>query len=222
MVSQVVFTWVNYYPEAACTWLLSTSEHQWLLPAVLAKWTKFDHVAALKSLANIHNQEVKISCQSAIVVEWGYFNPERASKWANENLKGEQLSDALQVLIGNWVADYPLDVLKWAKDIDQENHNSTMMELSLETWAFTDYKPCLHWLNQQIKGHNRDFGLSKVSDVLMETEPETAIDVALYISGIPLQKKSVLKILRTWKLNSPENLENWTKNHPNIQKLLNQ
>ena len=56
----------------------------------------------------------------------------------------------------------------------------------------------------------------------METEPETAIDVALYISGIPLQKKSVLKILRTWKLNSPENLENWTKNHPNIQKLLNQ
>ncbi|MCF7785795.1 MAG: capsular biosynthesis protein [Prosthecobacter sp.] len=222
MVSQVIFTWVNYYPIMAVEWLLSTPEHQWLLPATLAKWTKFDHLAAINSLTNIQDQKLKLSCQIAIIDEWAYFNPEAACKWASTQLKDEQITNAIKTTIGNWAADYPLEVLKWAQDIKLETNSSAPMEAALESWARADFKACLTWVNQQKKGHERDIGLSKVSDVLMETEPRTAADIALSISDLALQKKSLLNVLETWKLNSPENSENWIKNHPHILKLLNQ
>lgn len=216
MISKVVSVWVQHYPKMAAEWIIGSQEYHWLLPNAVGKWARFDHIAAAAWLSLIADEHLSSLCHAAIVTEWAVYNPDAAYKWAEANLKGEQLTNARRVILGNWTADYPLEVLNWSQDLQPPEKRMAALEIIFETWSLSDLTACKAWVSEQKAGLYRDTGLSKIADVMMESEPEAAAELALSIGNPLVQKISLTHVIETWKSRESEKADAWVRKHPNV------
>jgi len=222
MVSKVAKIWVQHYPKMASDWLAAAPEHHWLLPSAIAKWAEIDTAAAASWASQLADRQLSSVCKAAIVAEWADYNAAAAYAWAEANLEGEYFSNSRRLILGNWASAYPLEALKWTQNLTSNDSQITALEIILEKWALSDFIACQSWVKQQQSGPKKNVGLSKLANVLADSDPKAAAELALTISDLTLQKMCLVQVLETWKLSSREKSENWIQQHPRILKLLDQ
>lgn len=221
MISKVVSVWALHYPKMAAEWILISEDYHWLIPNVVGKWARYDHVAAAAWLSLIADEHLSDLCHAAIVTEWAIYNPAAAYKWSEANLKGVHLTNAHRITLGNWTADYPLEVLTWSEDLQPQEKRMSALEIIFEIWSLSDLPACKAWVRKQKAGLEKDIGLSQLADTLMESDPEEAAELGLLIDSPTVQKRSLTQIIEKWKSNEPEKANAWAQKHPNVLNSVN-
>ena len=222
MISKVLKKWAQHYPKWAVEWLEKTPENYWLLPNSLTQWAQVDRSAALNWTLAFKDRQVASLCVEALMVDWAEYNPKAAYSWSNSHLKGESLINGRKSILGIWTSSYPLEALNWAESLTAADNSITAIEIILENWSTYDLDSCRAYVMAHKNALIKNIGIRKMIDVLVDSEPNSAAELALSLSDLELKKSSLLRVLEKWKAVSAKDSAAWLKHHPEISELLTQ
>lgn len=218
MVSKAVFRWADYFPKTTAEWLMMNSEHNWLLPRVLAKWAAHDQAAATIWVGQIANEALALQCRMAIVNEWALYNPKTASEWAQANLQGENLSVALGEILINWGAEYPLEALDWLKTLEPESERTALARTVMQAWALADAERFSRWVRDQPPGFEKDAGTAQLASLQAQKDEKAGLATAMTIQTPALRQDALLEIFQDWKLRDEAAAKAWLRDNPAAEK----
>lgn len=214
MMSKVIFRWAENFPKTTAEWLVMNPDQSWLLPRVLAKWAKYDHMAASTWLQQVTHEELADQCKSAIASEWAQYNPRAAYEWVSAQLKGDTRQFAMNEVLHTWAQEYPREALSWVSEKIPQAERSEAVSTIVQTWSMTDTTLFSSWLDQQKPGLEKDLGLEQMARMIISTDPRNAMTTALAISN-PLRRKEVSEqLIEEWRSIAPEEAAKWTAPEP--------
>lgn len=209
MMSKVMFRWGENYPKTASEWLVNNPDHNWLLPRVIAKWAKYDQVAASSWLELLTNEDLATECKVALVAEWAQYNPRSAYDWIRVKLKDDTQALAINEVLQTWAQEYPKEALDWIKEAVPVPERIQALEIILQTWSMIDKEHFNSWLGQQNPGLEKDLGLEQMARMLINADPEAAMKAARLISNPVRQQTVSSELFEQWKARAPDEAAKW-------------
>jgi hypothetical protein len=88
-----------------------------------------------------------------------------------------------------------------------------LYERAATAWAMRDVHGAGEWLAQLSVGNARDYAVEAFSAVLLESDPERALQWATTLSDVARRDAQVGSLLGKWRKKDPPTAEAWTKSH---------
>jgi hypothetical protein len=219
-LSKAMFTWADYFPKIAAEWLVAHPEDLWLLPRVAARWGQHDPAAASTWLEKNVSAAVAQESRQAMVLEWAEYNPRVAFEWAATALKGATREITFLAMFSLWASEYPQEARLAALELTDESERHNALASVFGVWSELNLEAFTVWLKQQTPSIEKDIGLEQLADVLIVSNPATALSEILTMQDQARVKCQLTLHFQDWKLTEPQAAEAWLKQHPKAAKLM--
>ena len=219
-LSKAMFTWADYFPKIAAEWLVSHPEDLWLLPRVAARWGQHDPAAASAWLEKNVSAAVAQESRQAMVLEWAEYNPRVAFEWAATALKGATREITFLAMFSLWASEYPQEARLAALELTEESERHNALASVFGGWSELNLEAFTVWLKQQTPSIEKDIGLEQLADVLIVSNPATALSEILTMQDQARVKCQLTLHFQDWKLTESQAAEAWLKQHPKAAKLM--
>jgi hypothetical protein len=219
-LSKTMFTWADYFPKIAAEWLVAHPEDLWLLPRVAARWGQHDPAAASAWLEKNVSAAVAQESRQAMVLEWAEYNPRVAFEWAATALKGATREITFLAMFSLWASEYPQEARLAALELTDESERHNALASVFGGWSELNLEAFTVWLKQQTPSIEKDIGLEQLADVLIVSNPATALSEILTMQDQARVKCQLTLHFQDWKLTESQAAEAWLKQHPKAAKLM--
>jgi hypothetical protein len=219
-LSKAMFKWADYYPKTAAEWLVAHPEDLWLMPRVAARWGQHDPAAASAWLNKNVSAAVAQESHRDMVLEWAEYNPRVAFEWAATALKGTTREIIFPAIFSQWGSECPQEARLAALKLTDESERHNALASVFDGWCELNLETFTAWVKQQTPGIEKDIGIEQSAEVLIVSNPATALSEILTMQDQARLKRTITQHFQDWKLTEPQAADAWLKQHPQAVQLM--
>jgi len=199
--------WSVTDPIAAIKWISSQPAAAWKESALAnagMDWAHLDPVWAMDFARSLPPGNQKNGMIYRAVGQWTYNDAKAAWAWAKSQPLDQQKT-AISTVITFWSNYDTSAAAEAAFSLPEGKDRLDSLDIIVRDWDWgrADPKASNALLDRLPASPARDFALAKVSDQLLKTDPEKAVQLASTASGAEAREKQLGSLFAHWLKNDP-------------------
>lgn len=178
-----------------------------------------DTPGTLRELMRMDDDATRAELLEWILNVWTAEDRTPALEWLvseGDEIPENMVSDVIEILIGSWAADEPLEAVTWARRFPREPMRGMAVECAASTWALADPTEMGEWIDTMPVGNDTDFWIEELVHGLAQPSPETALTWCARISEPDRARRLMETVVSTWMLSDPVGAGGFLALHPEL------